>query len=551
MVRSWRWALVLLAAGIAGGAWAQAVRVTAATDRSSVRENESFTFTLRVEGSVRGEPDTSPLEADFDVLNRSTSTRIQIVNGRTEQVAEWQMQLMPRRAGRVTIPALEVGGVASNPLELEVLPAPPPGDAVADIFMEVEALPANAYVQSQVVFTLRLFIGVGTGRATLTTPEIAGVEAIVERLGEDAQYQTVRDGRSFVVRERRYAVFPQAAGMLEIGPVTFEAMVIPNRGFSRVQRFRSETVRIDVQPAVAPPAQFPRAVWLPASRVEISERWSDDVDALQLGIPQTRTLTIEADGLLETQLPDLDMAVTDGIRQYADQPELDRTTGPDGLTAQRIERFAVIAQREGAVELPAIELPWWNVNTARWEVARIPARTLEVIPSAEMVAPASAPPAAIDAPAAIVEPGPWRTISAALALGWALTGFAWWWLGRSRRAPAERRASAPAAGWHEDRRLMRELLQACDRNDAQAAQRLLLAWGAARLPKSPPTSVGALGAALPAEAAAAAAELEQHLYGPAPAAWDGSRLRRALGALQAVAKHGEHARADALLPLYR
>ena len=121
------------------------------------------------------------------------------------------------------------------------------------------------------LFTLRLYVGVSTGRATLTTPETTGVEAIVEKLGEDSQYQTTRGGRDFIVRERRYAVFPQQAGTLTIGPVTFEAMVIPDRGFSRVQRFRSDVLELTVQPAVAPPAALAGAAWLPAQRVTLTE----------------------------------------------------------------------------------------------------------------------------------------------------------------------------------------------------------------------------------------------------------------------------------------
>ncbi len=107
------------------------------------------------------------------------------------------------------------------------------------------------------------------------------------------------------MRERRYAIFPQQAGTLTVGPATFEAMVIPDRGFSRVSRFRSSTLDLAVQPAVAPPASMHGAVWLPAQRVALSEKWSDDSTALTVGIPRTRQVTIEADGLLETQLPEL------------------------------------------------------------------------------------------------------------------------------------------------------------------------------------------------------------------------------------------------------
>ncbi len=217
--------------------------------------------------------------------------------------------------------------------------------------MELEAQPSTVYAQSQVIFTLRLFVGVATGRATLTQPEVTGGEAIVEKLGEDSQYQTERGGRSFLVRERRYAVFPQQPGTLTIGPATFEAMVIPDRGFSRVQRFRSGSLDVAVQPAVPPPAALPDAVWLPAQRVTLSEKWNDESSDLPVGIPRTREVQIEADGLLETQLPELTLAQQPGIRQYADQPELGREITPQGFKATRRVSMAVIAQAPGDVTL--------------------------------------------------------------------------------------------------------------------------------------------------------------------------------------------------------
>src|SRR4029079_9297775 len=102
-----------------------------------------------------------------------------------------------------------------------------------------EAQPSTAYAQSQVVGTLRLFIGVSTGRATLTQPEITGREEISEKLGDECQCSVDRGGRAFVVRERRYAIFPRQAGRLTVGPATFGAVVIPGRGFRRGCGFRS------------------------------------------------------------------------------------------------------------------------------------------------------------------------------------------------------------------------------------------------------------------------------------------------------------------------
>src|SRR5690606_27122079 len=102
---------------------AQDVNVAATVDRTSLRVNESFTYVLRAEGQVRGQPDASPLERHFDVLQSTTSRRLQIVSGQASQVEEWIYQLMPREVGSVTIPAIEIAGAFSNTIDPEILPA--------------------------------------------------------------------------------------------------------------------------------------------------------------------------------------------------------------------------------------------------------------------------------------------------------------------------------------------------------------------------------------------------------------------------------------------
>jgi hypothetical protein len=532
---------------------AQEPTLQASVDRSVVRDNESFTYTIRAEGAIRGEPELAPLEAEFDVLQRSSSSRIQIVNGETAQVTEWQFQLMPKSVGEFTLPAVRVGNLQTNAVAVRVVPPETSGSAPADIFMELAAEPSTVYVQSQVIFTLRLFIGVATGRATLTAPEITGGEAIIERLGEDGQYQTVRGGRNFIVRERRYAIFPQQAGSLTIGPATFEAMVIPDRGFSRVQRFRSGVLELRVQPAVAPPPTMPGAVWLPARRVTLSETWSDDSPVLVVGAPRTRRLTIEADGLLETQLPELPIVQQAGIRQYADQPELEREITEEGLRSRRSVSLAVIAQSPGDVTLAGLELPWWNVTEQRWEIATLPPRLFQV-PSTGEPEPPSTAPASVEPSSVPAEPpsaGLWPIVSGVLALGWLATAVLWWRSRRGGRAGSPGAPSQVPRRTDNPRRLLREIRAACAARDPDTARRGLLEWGALKFPDAPPRSLGALAAQLPQNAARAILVLEAEIYGSAAGGWDGQSLNEALAELDAVTGPREPAEKDPLLPLYR
>ena len=544
--------LVWLALAVTANVAAQEP-VEATVDRAVVRVNESFTYVLRAEGAVRGEPETAPLADLFDVLNVTSSRRIGIVGARATEVNEWQLQLMPKAAGEFTIPELRIGDRQSNPVSVRVLALDPNASAAADIFMELEATPDVVYAQSQVLFTLRLYIGVSTGRATLTAPQTSGVEAIIEKLGEDSRYQTSRGGRNFVVQERRYAVFPQQAGALTIGPVTFEAMVIPDRGFSRVQRFRSAVVDLTVQPAVAPPPTLAGASWLPAQQVTLTEQWSDPSDELAVGIPRTRTIIVEGLGLLETQLPDLAVETQAGVRQYADRPELSREITPAGLRSRRAVSYAVIAQTPGDITLQAVRLPWWNVAEERWEVAELPPRVLRVSPSSDAPAAVSSAVEPTVQPQALParEPSYWPWISGALALVW-LGTVALWWRSRGGARPPPANAAASSEQKPALRKVLRDLQSACAVSDPAAARTALLRFAELRFAASPPRSLGALAALLPAEAAREVLALEASIYGAsAGGAWRGDGLEAVLAELQNAGSAPDQAPSEPLLPLYR
>jgi hypothetical protein len=544
----------VLALGFAALAVAQqAPALNASVDRPVVRDGESFTYVLRADGAVRGEPDDAALTREFDVIQRSSSSRVQILNGQTSQVTEWQFQLMAKKSGEFTIPSVHVGDRQSNPITVRVLPPDTGAGAAGDVFMELDAQPKTVYVQSQVLFTLRLFIGVSTGRATLTPPEVSGGEAIVERLGEDSQYQTTRGGRTFIVRERRFAVFPQAAGKLTIGPASFEAMVIPDRGFSRVQRFRSGVIEIDVQPAVAPPAALAGAAWLPAQRVTLSEEWNDPSTELAVGVPRTRKIVVEGLGLLETQLPEISVAQQSGLRQYADQPELTHEVTADGLKSRRSVGFAVIAQQPGEVTLAGVRVPWWNVTAQRWEVAELPPRMLTIKPSSE-VAPTetTAAPAATTTPVVTTARSSyWPVATAVLALAWLATLALWWRSRGARAARSERGEHAASERPQPLRRILRDLDSACAVGDADAARRSLLAFSETKFGAAGPRSLGALAAVLPDAVGHEVLALEASIYGATSGPWQGEGLRAVLPELEKLDQPGQPAKNEPLLPLYR
>jgi hypothetical protein len=513
----------------------EAATIRAHVDRNPVTVNESFVLTFDVQGDLDGEPDFSPLEALFQVLNRSQGSQIQIVNGRMDRTSQWQLTLMAQEVGDYTIPPISFGKDRSNSLSL-VVQAEAAGASAQDgtILLEAQLTPQRAYVQSQLVYTLRLLRSVTLRSGNLSEPRISGVEAIVEKLGDDRSFETLRNGVRYVVVERSFAIYPQQSGTLTVEPSVFQGQIIEGRGFPfgenlRSKRLTSEPFSVEVRPI--PVAA--RRPWLPSREVKLVEEWPTDPPIFRVGEPLTRTLTLTAEGIAAAQLPALAATLPDGLKQYSDQPLIRNQTRADGLTGLRQEKIAIVPSRAGRLGLPALEVPWWNTETGQQEVARIPSRSIEVraASDAEPAAPPlPAAPELSDTVVPVAEAPPadgagfWPWLSFAFLVAWLGTALLWWRQRHQRGVLVETRSSAREA--EQPVYEIPELRRACQQNDAGACKSALLSLARQRWPEQPPASLGALASRVDAAFAAAIDQLNRALYGRETIDWDGDRLLR-------------------------
>ncbi|MGB5407925.1 MAG: BatD family protein [Thiogranum sp.] len=518
--------LILHAAGI------RAATIRAHLDRNPVTVNESFLLTFDVQGEADGEADFSPLEALFDILNRSQGSKIQIINGRMDRTSQWQLTLMARDVGNYSIPAISFGKDRSNSLSLVVeAETANASDQVGSVFLEAELTPQQAYVQSQLVYTVRLLRSVNLRSGSLSEPKLSGVEVMVEKLGDDRSFETLRNGVRYVVVERSFAIFPQESGTLTVEPTVFQGQIIEGSRFNfketlRSKRVASQPFSVAVQPIPAA-AQRP---WLPSRELRLVEEWPQDPPRFRVGEPLTRTVTLTASGIAAAQLPSLAGTPADGLKQYTDQPLLENQTGADGLAGIRQEKIAILPSRAGRFELPAIEIPWWNTETGQQQLARIPARSIEVSAAADtQPVPAQlpvepAPAISASQPAEIDQQrdaaGFWPWLSAVLMLGWLATALLWW---RQRLKPEPR--SIPRKP-EKPNEAFRDFKRACRNNDAGGGKIALLRLAKNRWQERPPTSLAAIANRVDPSFADAIDELNRALYGQDTIDWDGGRLLR-------------------------
>jgi len=537
--------------------------VTARVDRPTVDLNESFTLEIVVDSNTDLEPDLAVLHENFFVGQVSKLSNTSIYNGDIQRSLTWTVALMPKQTGVQHIPAIEVGTEQSNPVRIVVNEPTnaPPGEA--DVFVTSEVDVDETFVQAQILYRIRIYRAVNTRQPALREPTITGAEALVELAGDERQYESVLNGRAYNVIERVIALFPQESGEIEISPARFEARVLRDGRITGRKVFESESHKITVLPIPAPPADMLDAAWLPARDVQLSEEWSRPPDEMQAGEPVTRIVTLSALGQIETQLPATEAPEVDGLNIYADMPELGRAIETDGIRGVRRDQYAIIGLVGGELELPSLEVPWWDIEAGEWRVATLPARILTV----EGAEPAPA----IEEPPVVVEPTEaatpvqatnadpaavlaatsfWQRVAEVLAVLWILTLAAWWWSSRSRpRQSNEPRAPEEPPAHKQQKELLKAARKAATAEDGAGVRTALLEWGRLQWPDSAPRSLDDLSDRVASPLAEELRSLSAASYGANGGSWNAAALASALRSISVVIRREDAVVSEPLPPL--
>lgn len=599
MLTTWlcRLCLLIIAASAPLLALAQAIpaqRLTAYVDRTDITLNDVITLTIRVDATMgNNRPSLAGLSQDFDQVG-GISTRSTYTNngGAIQSWTEYSIMLRPRATGSFTIPGFRVGTETTSPITITVNEAGQAnGSGNDEIFLRSSVSKDDVYVQEQLLYTIRIYYSIGFDQgAQLSSPQVQN--AVVQQLGSDENFQEVVNGIGYSVTERRFVIYPQSSGELEVPPVYFSASVgrrgginrfFNNRNTVREINLASDPHRISVKPR---PPGFPGQTWLPASALELDESWSGALDAVEVGDAVTRNVVLRASGLSSSLLPGIQYDDQPGLRFYPDQPVREDSADREGVVGTRSEGTAIVASRPGTYTLPEVRMPWWNTETDQLEVAVLPPRTITV------VAPTGSSPADFsDSPLpglrnqdAALAPGGagegggvstlWMGTTALFAVAWLLTLFLW--LHSKRQlAYVETTGSTPAgtgalplrlptgarktgqaqAGQElpEARSALRVLKTACDSGKLPDVRKALLRWAQARLQNQGIQTLSRVAEACRhAEFAGLLQQVDAALYGDAAQQPDLKRLYTLAAELHAgLQVTGAQAGKYALPPLYK
>ncbi len=538
--------------------------VRAQLDRQTITIDETVNLTVEADGALNSiaNLDTSGLEKDFSVVNSSTSSNFQIINGSTKATKTWTIELEPKQTGSFTIPPFLIGSEKTAALTITVTTPTPlaPGTSktLPDVFIEViPEMDTPAYLQAQITIAVKLFIKgqLRLSEASLEEPSVEHANII--KLGDDRRYQSRKNSTTYQVIERKYAIIAEEGNEITIPPLLFQAISIGggNRRFpadpffdrfsGRGQRLRARSQELKIA-LTQIPDEFKGKVWLPARKMAIMENLEGEKE-IKVGEPLTRTIQIEALGLTAEQLPEIKIKAPDGSKIYLDQAE--HQTEIDGTLLHAVKRqaMAFIPSQEGIFTLPEVTVEWWDIVNNRQQKAVLPARDVKVIKADGKISEAkpqisdSTTPKKLSKTDSVSKEKPtlplenltssgsiqlWQAISSILLLAWLITVLCWRQTVR-RQATGVKERDLQA---EKKQTVSRETIKkACLENNPRAAHQAILGWAAANWPQNPPQNLKTVATKLEnPELSNIFANLEETLYSPDEQTWEGSHFWQAI-----------------------
>ena len=364
---------------LAAPSWASLI---SSIDRTEIETDETLQLTLTYSGqSVSDEPNFSPLNKDFEILSNNRQQQYSWINGETKSSTDWKILLLPKRQGKLTIPAIKFKGHTSKPVNIVVRKANTTANTASNqpVFVQTSTDKTSAYIQEQIILTHRLHYSVALQDISISEFEIP--DAVIQQVSEQRFNKTI-NGKNYAIIEVKFALFPQAVGKLTIPRQRFTAFEANGSQFggffsrgNRLMRLTEEKI-IDILPV---PSHISASRWMPSSQVTLEESWSNQSATLTAGEPITRTIKISALGLTAAQIQPLPSIENTELKLYPDQAVLEDMQTNRGILGVRSESVAIVPNQAGQITLPSVEVKWWDTLNQRMQTSRLPEKTFSVI----------------------------------------------------------------------------------------------------------------------------------------------------------------------------
>ncbi len=376
---------------------AEDVSMRLKVDKTKLQLGDTLQLQLTVKGTQSAPHPKIPKTNAFNLQYLGQSSQYQIINGASSSSVVFTYTVFPLKEGTFEIGPVNVihkgRKITANPVTIQVLPANAKVQKPQEIILRTLVSTTTPYYNQQILFTLQFARRADVTNARLEMPSFD--DFWVEDLEEQREANRVIDGHTYLVTEVRKALFPNKTGTIIIDPAAIQCEVfLPEnrrqsrdpfssffRGFRRRTKrkhLQSQPIKLQVKPLPekGKPANFYPLVGNIELTSGLSKRKLEAGDSTTLTITVSGNANIRDAGLVEPEeIPE--------FKIYDDKPQVEIIPQESGVLGKKIFKKALVPLNAGSPKIPVYEIPYFNPETKRYEIAQTSPLALTVRASAE------------------------------------------------------------------------------------------------------------------------------------------------------------------------
>jgi hypothetical protein len=387
-------------------------------NKRNVTESDPFEMKLElINAEALTTPDISVLPQGLITKGPSTSNSVSIVNGVQNKTRSWIYRITADKQGTYKIPAISIqtdaGTLYTKPFRIIVKPASdlPQNTEDKSIFIESNVENQAPYIDQPIIYNTIIYHLNPINSADLVSPK--SESAIVEQITKPVNGQQILNGVRYNTIVVKYLVTPIKSGEVTLEPAilrgkTLKKIERENRPAGLGQMFdpfsileRTASLATSMEPFTIASNKVKLKVkeeeknvnpWLVLNDLKIDDELVDvkyGKTGLEgkVGEPINLKITLTGKGKTGEALPDIESFIkTEDFKIYSDKPQTDREilNNSDNYTARikgiKSQFFTIIPQNPGKIKFPKIEIPYWNLEKQKRDVAILEARDFVIKP---------------------------------------------------------------------------------------------------------------------------------------------------------------------------
>ena len=210
---------------------------------------------------------------------------------------------------------------------------------------------------------------------TLPTLSVKG-SYVLPPDNQSVRLQEQIEGAQYTGQRYQFSVYPQQGGEIEIPAFAVEVK-------SKVWGLADDSVTQQTIPPVKFTSKVPPGAegltWLVSSEsFSATQSWSDETTEVKVGDALKRSVTLTANNVSGMAFKPLYYPQIDGLGVYPAEPSVEDKRDRGSLSGLRKEQVTYIFEGAGRVEIPPIELVWWDLKNQQLKKVVLEGRSIKV-----------------------------------------------------------------------------------------------------------------------------------------------------------------------------